>query len=627
MNFLSGVLRISFLLCLLSLPWSVQAEEAGYDIKTEVYTDAQNQLTIATVAGVEFSPMTGDLKLGFQSPVTWLRMTIRPSRDVATQPLILRVGPYQVEKLTFFQKVDGQWKASLTGTQRLENLCLDDSFCFALEPLEQDKETVYLRVESPNFPVVKTELLAADALLVRSTQRLRFTQSSMAAAIALLAVGLLFIQVESSALLRCYCCFQAVVVLLSLLGNATMSRTFPACPPELLNLLFNAGLVIRSSLFSLGGWLLLAPHKTQPFYKKLFLAWSALTGIDLFMLLGGQAGTELLHIALQFSMPWLHLFGAATASGIHSGWRKKLLFGWSFYAFMLTVGYLNTFGWLARFPIFGSPQDLRLSGAPAGLFVLWMVFHEQKALRADKAKKLLQFELNAAKAKALEDKNIERGEMIDMLTHELKTPLATIKFALASAKRLFHKQAAPEDENMDFQLRAERIETSVNRMNALILQVAQSHRIELSAKSTIKKTIDARALLEETIQPYALTHRFEVDLEPGLQLRSDPLMLTAIIDNLINNACKYSVDQVVRLSATKTSYDFVQIMISNQVVIGTEPDPARVFSRYYRNPETSDIPGSGMGLHIAHNAAGKIGATLLYRKADGVVIFDLGLPC
>ena len=164
-------------------------------------------------------------------------------------------------------------------------------------------------------------------------------------------------------------------------------------------------------------------------------------------------------------------------------------------------------------------------------------------------------------------------------------------------------------------------------MNALILQVAQSHRIELSAKSTIKKTIDARALLEETIQPYALTHRFEVDLEPGLQLRSDPLMLTAIIDNLINNACKYSVDQVVRLSATKTSYDFVQIMISNQVVIGTEPDPARVFSRYYRNPETSDIPGSGMGLHIAHNAAGKIGATLLYRKADGVVIFDLGLPC
>ena len=71
----------------------------------------------------------------------------------------------------------------------------------------------------------------------------------------------------------------------------------------------------------------------------------------------------------------------------------------------------------------------------------------------------------------------------------------------------------------------------------------------------------------------------------------------------------------------------MRLTIANRVAAGTEPDEAQLFSRYYRNSATSDIPGSGMGLHIAHSAAGKFGATLTYRTNDGVVIFELRIPC
>ena len=70
-----------------------------------------------------------------------------------------------------------------------------------------------------------------------------------------------------------------------------------------------------------------------------------------------------------------------------------------------------------------------------------------------------------------------------------------------------------------------------------------------------------------------------------------------------------------------------RIAIANPVEEGTEPDEAQLFSRCYRNPATSDIPGSGIGLHIASAAAGKFGATLTYRTTDGAVIFDLWIPC
>ena len=108
MNRLSQGLSCLFLVFLLTLlhgPARAEGQAEGHDIRTEVYTDAQGQLTIATVDGVEFRPLPGNLYLGFNSPVTWLRITIRPSAHAPVKPLILRVGPYTIDELTFYQQV------------------------------------------------------------------------------------------------------------------------------------------------------------------------------------------------------------------------------------------------------------------------------------------------------------------------------------------------------------------------------------------------------------------------------------------------------------------------------------------------------------------------------------------
>lgn len=222
--------------------------------------------------------------------------------------------------------------------------------------------------------------------------------------------------------------------------------------------------------------------------------------------------------------------------------------------------------------------------------------------------------------------------MIDMLTHELKTPLSTIRFALASVSRLFQKQGgASAADRQNFMLRVGHIESSVSRMDAMILQVAQAHKVEHMAVSAAPETMALQSLFEDLIQPYALTHHFELDIEPGLLLRSDRLMLTTLFENLISNACKYSIDQwvslSVRLDKPAQGAGVARIAVTNRVAADTEPDEARLFERYYRHPAVSDRPGTGMGLHIAQSAATKIGATLQYRFVDGVVSFEVAIPC
>jgi signal transduction histidine kinase len=633
MNRLSQGLHCLFLVFLLTLlhgPARAELQATGHDIKTEVHTDAQNRLTIATIAEVEFSPLPGNLYLGFKAPVTWLRMTIRPIAQTIGQPLILRIGPYTIDELTFYQQIDGQWTASSAGSLHpaAQPLCQDDKHCFAVDPHGQDSTTVYLKIQTHGFPVIDTEFIAAKDLAVEAIQRIRFTLVSMTIAGCLLLAGLIFLQIENSALLRCYCCYQACVLLLSASGNSTLAQLFPAFPAEWLNLASDMGFICRSFFFSLAAWLILAPYRPSKGYRNCLFGFLALAALLLPLPLLGESKLAIqLHFLLQFWMPWLHLYGILTAGSIAPALRNILLASLSLVAILFSSAYASTLGWFDSLPLLDFPQEWRLTGAPFGLIMLFIIFREYRDRQAADAATRLQLELTAAKAKSLEDKTVERGAMIDMLTHELKTPLGTIRFAIASAGRLFDRQTATLAEIEDFRLRAAYIESSVNRMDAMILQVAKSHRMELSEDSTTRETIDVRALLEAAIRPYALTHRFEQDLEAGLQLHSDPLMLTTVIDNLISNACKYSIDQIVRLSATTSSDGFVQLTVANRVAAGTEPDEAQLFSRYYRNPATSDIPGSGMGLHIAHSAAGKIGATLTYRTIDGVVTFELRIPC
>ena len=626
---------------LLLVPGWAQAgvQVAGYDVETVAYQDLRQDLTIDTAPGVSFSPVSGRFGLGFYAPVTWVRLTLRPIDSAAgravdlAQPLMLRVGPYALDKLDFYQQVEGRWTVKQGGDlrPRLKTACIDDLYCFAVDPRGQDKTVVYLRIQTTGFPFVTAHFVPLTDLIAVVVKRTHYLTAALTSGALLLMIGLMLLVLERTALLKIYCAHQVGVTCLFLLGTGFFS--FADSNLELLDwttaVLFN----FRNASLSAVFWLVLAPYQPSRSYRRLFIGLMAAYGLGLLVLLIGK-----IHLSMQINLvaqalaAFVLIQGLITAGQLPRLLRNTLLIGAGLYVVLLATGYQIVLGFAPGGAVDFGLLDWRLNGTPIGIFVVWILLTEHKRRNMIQAEKYLKIETSQARLRADVERHSERGAMIDMLTHELKTPLSTIRFALASVSRLFQKQGgASAADRQNFMLRVGHIESSVSRMDAMILQVAQAHKVEHMAVSAAPETMALQSLFEDLIQPYALTHHFELDIEPGLLLRSDRLMLTTLFENLISNACKYSIDQwvslSVRLDKPAQGAGVARIAVANRVAADTEPDEARLFERYYRHPAVSDRPGTGMGLHIAQSAATKIGATLQYRFVDGVVSFEVAIPC
>ena len=631
--------RLLWLLMLLA-PGLAQAgaQVAGYDVETAVYKDFGSRLTIDTAAEAPFVPASATMGLGFDPPVTWLRMTLRKLASGVTEPdagppLVLVVGPYQLDKLHFYEQVEGRWTAKIAGDRQPRNtgLCQSDQYCFAVDPRGNDSTTVYLKVETTGFPFLSAKLIPASTLASATAERAALIAASLTVSLTLLVVGLMLLKLEPAFTLQAYGAHQLIVAALTAVGSGVLS--IPADSRVTTDGVINGLIILRTASILTMGWLILAKYEKSVLHKRIYTVSMLLLALALLLLIADQSRLALqLNFCLQLATPFMTLHRLMMTPRPPSTLRNTLLFGCVMYCVLLILGCRVIWGWDVIVPIEFGALDWRLNGAPIGLFIIWLMLAENNRRVANRSDKYLKIEIEQARLRADAERHSERGAMIEMLTHELKTPLSTIRFAMSSLSRLFQKhEPAQSEDGQNFMRRVGHIEGSIERMDAMILQVAQSHKVEHLVVSGAPETMEAQSLIEELIRPYASTHHFELDIEAGLLLRSDRLMLTTLVENLVSNACKYSVDQRVSLSVRcdppAQAAGMVRIEVVNRVAAGTEPDETRLFERYYRHPAVSDIPGTGMGLHIARAAAAKIGAALRYSAADSLVSFEVRLPC
>ena len=629
-------LIIFLALCQWSLPAQAIPQLPGYDMQTEYYADPSGQHQIDSLNALTFLPFNRRLALGFEAPAIWMRVTLRPlDADAAkAQPLVLRLAPLQIDKLDFYQLVDGQWQATLAGDRQPKRLnpCLDDRICFILNPTGKDTITVYLRLQTHDFPVVTVDLVPSSDLMAAVVERVRLTYSALTIAVVLLLAGLLLLRLDSSDLVRCFCWYELAVLCHSLSINASLLRALPDLQPEWLDGIGDVCIWLRTGLLCWGGWLLMAPHQPRPTYKQGVYFGLALVGLMVLAVLIGEFRFAMqVHYVALFLLPVLHLYGLVTTAEVPPKLRKKLLLGWGCLALILIWGYAISLGWYEVSAASLLPADLRLSGVMVGFFTLWIITQETLDRVAVSRARLRELEMSSLRAKDAEAQHQERIGLIDMLTHELKTPISTIGFAVASVRRLFYDRSLGDSENESkFMLRLEHIQESTQRMDGLISHAARAMRIEQMALAGPPESIEVSALIQGLLRPYASTHQFSLDVRAGLLCQSHRLLLEAVLENLLTNACKYSADNKVCVWARQEgtpALPTVIVGVSNRVSPGAEPDETRLFRRYYRHPKMQNQPGMGLGLSIAQSAAMKIGCELKYHCTDSIVTFEASFPC
>lgn len=180
-------------------------------------------------------------------------------------------------------------------------------------------------------------------------------------------------------------------------------------------------------------------------------------------------------------------------------------------------------------------------------------------------------------------------------SHELKTPLAVIQ---ASNELQVQKHGESEY--------TKNIQDQVSEMSDMIADLIAETHLEGVAKPI--KTID----LSEFVNPQALaidslmyeSHiSYTVDVEPNLKAAVNESDLKVLFRQLINNAVKYCEGEkriTVSLKCVKRTITF---SIFNTGCRLKQAEVDKIFNRFYRGEEVTNIPGSGLGLSIVKSIA------------------------
>jgi len=192
--------------------------------------------------------------------------------------------------------------------------------------------------------------------------------------------------------------------------------------------------------------------------------------------------------------------------------------------------------------------------------------------------------------------NREQKRLVSQVTHELKSPLASIQLYLETI-RLRH----PSPEKLDAFVGTMLEDTE--RLNLLITNLLAANRLEHRGWKLALRPGDLSALVEEYFQGRRQDipdgGSLEVAVEPGLRARFDPESLRMAFRNLLENAVRYSEGppqiRVTLVGNERTCH----LTLSDQgrgIEAGEQKRVFRMFYRVRRGEGTA--PGSGLGLFI-----------------------------
>lgn len=222
-----------------------------------------------------------------------------------------------------------------------------------------------------------------------------------------------------------------------------------------------------------------------------------------------------------------------------------------------------------------------------------------------------------------------RQDFVANVSHELKTPLASIK-AFAETLRLGAINDA--DNNMRF---VSRIEEQAKRLHRLILDMLQIARVESGTETFEITQVSIKHVMDSCLAHYAATaerNKIGVIVQPPDQpvyASADEDGLRTICDNLVSNAIKYTGQNGTVTVRWRAHDGMAEIEVQDTGIGIRAEHHSRIFERFYRvdKARSREVGGTGLGLSIVKHLAQAFGGTVQMSSEEGKgSLFKVQLP-
>ncbi|MDQ1748334.1 MAG: two-component system, OmpR family, sensor histidine kinase KdpD [Frankiaceae bacterium] len=276
------------------------------------------------------------------------------------------------------------------------------------------------------------------------------------------------------------------------------------------------------------------------------------------------------------------------------------------------VGYA---GDLARSPVSVLPvrDDLQLvtyGPVPADARRLLEAAGSQAAAALDRDRLRTQ----AAQAEMLAAGNRMRTALLAAVSHDLRTPLASIKASVSSLRQT-DVQWSPEDQAALL----ENVEDATDRLDALIANLLDMSRLHTGSLQPFLAPVAVDEIVPLAVRATADDIRLvELDIPETLPLVStDAGLVERAVANLLSNALRYSYDgRPPRIVATADE-SAVRIMVVDHGPGVSAQDRERIFEPFQRLGDQDMTTGVGLGLAVARGFVNAVGGTLTASDTSG----------
>ncbi|PVH25108.1 PAS domain-containing sensor histidine kinase [Sphingobacterium corticibacter] len=221
---------------------------------------------------------------------------------------------------------------------------------------------------------------------------------------------------------------------------------------------------------------------------------------------------------------------------------------------------------------------------------------------------------------------LRKDDFLAVASHELKTPLTTVKGYLQYATRLL-----PKDSDAKIIDIMDKANVQLDRLNRLIAELLDVSKIQSGNLEVHREAFDFNNMVEEAVESMSrTTDSHEIIFSGGIEgsYVGDEAQLSQVVKNLLANAVKYSPKaRKIEVSLSVIS-KYIKFSVQDFGMGISLNDQKKIFERFYRARHIQQhFPGMGIGLYICEQIIEKHGGTLwVDSEVDKGSTFSFTLP-
>lgn len=217
-----------------------------------------------------------------------------------------------------------------------------------------------------------------------------------------------------------------------------------------------------------------------------------------------------------------------------------------------------------------------------------------------------------------------KNDLISNITHEFKTPIATIGVAIESIKDF--DAINDKDKTKKY---LDISNQQLSKLNVMVEKLLETATLDSNELNLLKEKLNINTIINSIIEKHKMQTPKQINFN-----YSDDVILAEIdefhfentINNIVDNAIKYGGELInINLSKNNTT---LSISISDNGTTLTKANKEQIFEKFYRIPKgnTHDVKGFGIGLYYAKKIIEKHGGNIHLELTNNLTTFKIVLP-